>query len=68
MGLPPTSDGATQENCMVVVVIEVAFREVGGLGLVMITAPLPASEAVNEAPYKFRADTFAKTLDPQATR
>ena len=51
MGLPPTSDGATQENCMVVVVIEVAFREVGGLGLVMITAPLPTSEAVNEAPY-----------------
>ena len=53
---------------MVVVVIDVAFRLVGGLGLVMITAPLPASDADSEVPYKFRADTFAKTLDPQATR
>lgn len=68
MGLPPTSDGATQENCMVLVVIDVAFKVVGGFGIVIITAPLPASDDVNEEPYKFRADTFAKTLDPQGTR
>jgi len=43
-GLPPTILGATQENLIDVVVMVFAVSDVGGLGFVMITAPLPAVE------------------------
>ena len=43
---------------MEVVVIYVALSVVGGLGFVMMTAPLPATE-YDEVPYRFRADTLA---------
>ena len=39
--------------------------EVGGLGLVVITAPLPAVDAT-ELPTTFVASTVAWTLAPQA--
>jgi hypothetical protein len=40
-------------------------NEVGGLGLVVITAPLPAVDAT-ELPTTFVASTVAWTLAPQA--
>lgn len=57
-GLPPTLEGATQENCIEVVEIDVLVRLVGALGFVMITAPFPAAEKP-EVPYTLVAATLA---------
>jgi len=50
-----------------VVVIDVAVKAVGGLGLVIITAPLPGVEYADVS-YLFLADTLAQTLEPQSTK
>ena len=58
--MPPTTVGAVQVKAITeaLVITELLASEVGGLGLVVITAPLPYVEAT-ELPTTFVASTVA---------
>ena len=65
--MPPTTVGAVQVKAITeaLVIAELFTSEVGGLGLVVITAPLPPVDAT-ELPTTLVASTVAWTLAPQA--
>ena len=65
--MPPTTVGAVQVKAITEALVMAALlaKEVGGLGFVVITAPLPAVD-VTELPTIFVASTVAWTLDPHA--
>jgi hypothetical protein len=65
--VPPTTVGGIQVRAITeaLVIAELFASEVGGLGFVVITAPLPPVDAT-ELPTTFVASTFAWTLAPHA--
>ncbi len=65
--MPPTTVGTVQVKAITEALVMAALlaSEVGGLGLVVITAPLPAVDAT-ELPTIFVASTVAWTLAPHA--
>ncbi len=65
--MPPTTVGAVQVIAITeaLVIAALLASELGGSGLVVITAPLPAVDAT-ELPTTFVASTVAYTLAPQA--
>jgi hypothetical protein len=57
IGDPPSKTGASHLSEILVAVVTAAlFDSTGGSGLVLITAPLPATDAA-ELPYAFVANT-----------
>jgi hypothetical protein len=65
--VPPTTEGGIQVRAITeaLVMAELFASEVGGLGLVVITAPLPPVDAT-ELPTTLVASTVAWTLSPHA--